>query len=555
MDSASGEAKCVSQWSVGEVSKWLEQQDLQYASQVFEEQDVDGRSLVDLKDEDLKTCLGIKSFGKRKQMLRAIASLVSSSGQLQTQAEHRVGGNVPHASTAVASSGHACGSQIGSQSTIGGGVAQVEGAQSHSDLWSMLDQSDDSQMKMTALTIQPDFQTLYGNISANQVNELVVAVKDAKDKQKGLWLKGTLISRPEAGLKVTFKTGYRKNTTTDKCMFWLSDENNSETRVTFMGPAAERAVKVLVPHKEYFVGELMANAVDKKWVRSGIEFVSFDGGEVLEVPKEKSSQPLHGDDKKFSSFEKIGSTKFAEIVQVKGAVTDVGPLSGAMPMRKIMISEQISKKSVVVTLWRKLAGDFSPENVGHYVALYGLKVSSFQGRVELTSTPTTFWEFGTLAEWWQDADLSEFQVLESTIEAPLRDAEVVPVSALHGFELPLTVVIRVRVTMVEKNNYEACEVCHSALKKTYRDETPFYCWKCERGRTESVAMANGHLDVLDVLEPSNSTIRVKVFGHTMDTVDNLEQAGKLLNASLFMKITGKKNAFGKAWVAQQLSMC
>ena len=157
MASATEGPKCVSHWSVVEVNHWLEQEDLQYAKVASDGQDVDGRTLMDISEEDLQKCFGILSFGKRKQLLHAIVSLLRSSGELAEGGEQLVGEASPRVSAPVVSQLY--GSQTEPMIVSSGITTQPEGLQSHTASRGKV-QDDEVQVNKIASAAKLDFQKL-----------------------------------------------------------------------------------------------------------------------------------------------------------------------------------------------------------------------------------------------------------------------------------------------------------------------------------------------------------------------------------------------------------
>eukprot|EP00127_Corallochytrium_limacisporum_P002591 Clim_evm27s134 gene=Clim_evmTU27s134 len=74
-----GSAKDISDdprlWSKADVKNWLVAAGFDDVVEVFEENEINGKVLLSLRDEDLKRGLGIQSFGRRRELLLGISTL------------------------------------------------------------------------------------------------------------------------------------------------------------------------------------------------------------------------------------------------------------------------------------------------------------------------------------------------------------------------------------------------------------------------------------------------------------------------------------------------
>ena len=79
----------VSKWKVDNVIKWLGENGFASIIPIFKENEIDGEILLELSDDQLETKLGIKSFGTRKKLIKAISEMnKSSSSSPVTQYEN-----------------------------------------------------------------------------------------------------------------------------------------------------------------------------------------------------------------------------------------------------------------------------------------------------------------------------------------------------------------------------------------------------------------------------------------------------------------------------------
>ena len=68
-------AQCASSWGVAEVKDWLQRKGHGHLSDAFEEQGVDGETLLELNNDDLKNDLGVARLPDRKKVLKLIEEL------------------------------------------------------------------------------------------------------------------------------------------------------------------------------------------------------------------------------------------------------------------------------------------------------------------------------------------------------------------------------------------------------------------------------------------------------------------------------------------------
>jgi len=70
------ENKNIAKWTVKEVADWIENIGFKEFRQNFEENLVDGATLIELESQELKDDLGVSAFGARKQILRAVQNIL-----------------------------------------------------------------------------------------------------------------------------------------------------------------------------------------------------------------------------------------------------------------------------------------------------------------------------------------------------------------------------------------------------------------------------------------------------------------------------------------------
>jgi hypothetical protein len=77
---ASAPASAVEGWSVEKVAEWLASAGLGHLSESFAEHRITGDVLLELSSSDLEE-IGIRAFGDKKRLLRAVAQLRAPAAQ------------------------------------------------------------------------------------------------------------------------------------------------------------------------------------------------------------------------------------------------------------------------------------------------------------------------------------------------------------------------------------------------------------------------------------------------------------------------------------------
>ena len=135
-----------------------------------------------------------------------------------------------------------------------------------------------------------ELQNACGSLDPNLIEDLVSKVCDCSDKQKGIWLKGTIVTKPEPCPDVTYKKGRQRGAQKQKVRVWIEDFDKVRTRITFLADGARALTSVMKLHQVYYFGELTCAAVDTKWVTSGLEFTGYDCAQPVPVPKATSTK-------------------------------------------------------------------------------------------------------------------------------------------------------------------------------------------------------------------------------------------------------------------------
>ncbi len=68
----------IEEWTVSQVAEWIERLGFKEYSQNFEDNLIDGATLIELENQELKDDLGVSAFGARKQILRAVRNVLES---------------------------------------------------------------------------------------------------------------------------------------------------------------------------------------------------------------------------------------------------------------------------------------------------------------------------------------------------------------------------------------------------------------------------------------------------------------------------------------------
>ena len=91
------------QWTISEVSAWLESIELGELRETFAENSISGAELLELGEDDMKT-LGVSKLGHRKKLLRRIAGLRGDANITDSSSTHA--GSVNSSSAAESSENH-----------------------------------------------------------------------------------------------------------------------------------------------------------------------------------------------------------------------------------------------------------------------------------------------------------------------------------------------------------------------------------------------------------------------------------------------------------------
>lgn len=91
------------QWTISEVSAWLESIELGELRETFAENSISGSELLELGEDDMKT-LGVSKLGHRKKLLRRIAGLRGEANITDSSSTHA--GSINSSSAAESSENH-----------------------------------------------------------------------------------------------------------------------------------------------------------------------------------------------------------------------------------------------------------------------------------------------------------------------------------------------------------------------------------------------------------------------------------------------------------------
>ena len=424
----------------------------------------------------------------------------------------------------------------------------------------------------------PSVETLEkacGSLDTQRMESLVSKVGECQDKQKSVWLRGTVVSPPEACAKVTFRKGKRMGTQLQKTRVWIVDVDGARMRVTFLGVDVWALRDKILVHEEYYFGELLCEGVEEKWVSSGLEFTGWEDAELCPV----GSEELRTENKfavEFVDPATLAQQKPGANINIEGVVLEVGPLVQGEKLRKVTVAffpgttrgraaemeEEVAavpvKRSVVLSMWRKHAQDFPTDCLGQGVVLYNVTVGEYNEQVQLSTVQSSFWELqGEVAPWWNEFSGEAFPVVKSNFVTPLNEAEVVPLFHYKGSKSKEAIVYTARVCISSFSHsfYNGCPECRKTLRSTPRQALQWFCSKCGSGREEALEVPIAEVKLHDAQAPTEEAETAKVFGPLVEVLKQHQGKRTLLDVPWIARLRVTTNTFGVNMTMEKAALC